>query len=287
MRVTRRTPILLALALALAPALAACTDDGGDGDAGDDDDASAAGSVAAAFDASSELSRLVVPLEASTDLAILGPDAARARKVQTAITSFRALAANPLCVKVATDNLTYLEVTFDQCRVAVLTVDGSIRAGVAIGALGGVPTELTVTVTIPSLVVTGPLRTRRLSGAFELRQRISPAGGPVALDGELSFVPHGGAELSLALAAEWQVSGECVAFTGGAQLSGGPLGARGPIALSGEGVRACRGQCPSMGSVELSHGRGELLAWTYTGASTISVIGPRGRRVEVPLACGD
>jgi hypothetical protein len=283
MRTARRTSAPLALALALVCALAACDEEAEDGD-----DALAAATVAAALDAGGELSRLVVPLEASADLGLLDPIAARARKIGNAINAFRALAGNPGCVTVTSDNLTYLEVAFDQCRIAfVLTLDGSLRASVAIETSGVTPVGLTVALAIPRLELTGPAWSRRLSGAVELRQRIPPVGAPVELDGELRLAADGGPELALSLGAMWTVIGDCVAFTGGAALSGEQLGELGPIALSGEDVRGCRNACPTSGSVELSYGRGALLAWTYTGASTVSVLGPRGKRIQVPLACGD
>lgn len=97
----------------------------------------------------------------------------------------------------------------------------------------------------------------------------------------------GGPELALALGAMWNVTGDRVAFTGGAAMSGEQLGELGPIVLSGEDIRSYRNACPTSGSVELSYGRGALLAWSYTGASTVSVRGPRDKRIEVPLACGD
>jgi hypothetical protein len=279
-----RTSVCLGLALALS----ACSGDDGDDSADTADDALAAGNVAAALDSGSELSRLVVPLEASPDLGGQGPDVARALKVANAIAAFRVLATNPLCVRVATDNATFLDVTFDRCRIGVLfTLDGSLHAGVAIESAGGVPSRLAVSVAIPSLVLSGPALSRRLSGEFELRQAIPPQGAPVELEGDLRFATETGGEVALALGAEWTVVNNCVTFTGGAQLSGGLLGPLGPIALSGEGVRGCRNQCPTAGSVELSYGRGKLLTWTYTGESTVTVSGPRGRRVEVPLACGD
>jgi hypothetical protein len=283
MRADRQSSVPLPLLLALALALPACSG----GDDGESDDALAAGDVAAALDSGSELSRLVVPLEASADLGGLLPDAARARKIQNAILAFRALVASPLCVRVATDSVTFLDVTFDRCRIGLLfTLDGSLHAGVAIEVTGGLPSALVVSVNVPSLALAGPLRSRQLSGAFELRQAISPLATPVELSGDLRFVNDAGAELALSLGAEWTVVNSCVTFTGGAQLSGDLPGALGPIALSGERVQSCRDQCPTAGSVELSYGRGTLLAWTYTGASTVEVRGPRGKRVEVPLACG-
>jgi hypothetical protein len=285
-----RTSVCLSLVLGLALGfgLPACSGDDGAGDDGGEDDALAAGNVAAALDSGSELSRLVVPLEASPDLGGQGPDVARALKVANAIAAFRGLASNPLCVRVTTDNTTFLDVTFDRCRIGLLfTLDGSLHAGVAIESAGGLPSRLAVSVAIPSLVLTGPVHSRRLSGAFELRHAILPQGAPVELEGDLRFATETGGEVALALGAEWTVANNCVTFTGGAQLSGDLLGPVGPIALSGEDVRGCRNQCPTAGSVELSYGHGKLLTWTYTGESTVTVSGPRGRRVEVPLACGD
>jgi len=283
----RRSPRAAAIFAVAALALAACTDDGDSAE----DDTAAAGHVAAALDSGSELSRLFVPLQASSDLGGLGPDAARARKVQAAAIAFLALVTRPLCVTVMTDSLTYLEVTFDRCPVGlVFTLDGTLRAGVAIEAAGGVPSAVVATVAMRELTLTGPQRTQRLDGEVELRQRISPQGAPAELPaeliGELRYSVDSEPELALSFGTEWTVVNDCVTLTGGAQLSGEALGPLGPIALSGDRVQSCRGQCPTAGTVELSYGHGSLLEWTYTGASTVSVIGPRGKRVEVPLACG-
>jgi hypothetical protein len=284
MRAARRTQLRLApplaLAVALAAALPACTGD-------DDNDEVAAGNAASALESGGELSRLVAPLQASADLGGLTLDAARARKIQNAILAFRGLVTNPLCVKVATDGLTFLDVAFDHCRIGlVLELDGSLHAGVAIELTGALPTELVVTVAIPSLTLTGPLRSRRLAGELELRQAIPPLATPVSFAGDLRFAADGGPELALSLGAEWTVVNGCVTFTGGAQLSGELPGGLGPIALSGERIQSCPEQCPTAGSVQLSYGPGTLLAWTYTGASTVTALGPRGKRVEVALACG-
>lgn len=287
MRAACRTSLCLAyaLALALACALTACDGEDSAGDA-DAHAALAVRQVAAALDASGSLARLVVPLEASAELAVLGPDLARVRKVQGAITAFRALVANSTCMRVETDGATYLDLTFDACRIAfVITLDGALRASVAIESAGGTPTGIAVSVQVPSLVLAGPLGTRQLSGALELRQQISPLGAPVELDGELQYAVDGDALVTASIGAAWQVTGDCVSVTAGAQLSGERLGALGPIALSGEDIQRCRDECPTAGSVELSYGRGKLLAWTYTGAGTAIVMGPRGGRAEVPLAC--
>jgi hypothetical protein len=275
----RAPRIALCLALAFAPG--AC--------AGDDeeraDDTLAADHVATALDSSSELSRLVVPLEVSGNL---GPDAilARQRKVMEAAAAFDALDGIRDCVDVATDNATYVDVTFRSCLIAFLTFDGRLRADVAIDPPVGLPSRVVVTVTLTDLTLTGPLRSRRLDGEVVLRHAILPLGSPVELEGELQVAPDGGPALTASLGAAWTVNDGCVTLTGGAQLSGAPLGELGPIVLSGERIQGCRNQCPTSGSVELSYGAGKLLGWTYTGADVATVIGPRGKRVEVALPCG-
>ncbi|HWO18151.1 MAG TPA: hypothetical protein VNO30_05225 [Kofleriaceae bacterium] len=283
MRAARSTSLWLAAALACA--LTACVGGGDDDDEGERD-AQAVGQVATALDAGGELSRLLVPLEASADLGLLGPDVARVRKVQSAITAFRALVANSTCLGVATDGATFLDLTFNACRIAfVLTLDGALHAGVAIEAVGGTPSAVVVSLSSPGLSLAGPVRTRRMAGELTLRHPIRQLGAPVELDAELQVSADDDAPVTASLGAAWTVSGDCVTITAGAQLSGELLGSLGPIALSGDGVQRCREECPTAGSVELSYGRGKLLAWTYTGAGTAIVMGPRGKRVEVPLAC--
>lgn len=270
--------------LALALALAACDGEGG----GATDDAVAAGSVAETLESGGELTRLILPLQASAELVGQAPAAALALQLLRAQEAFTR--QNPACVT-ATIGAASLDVRFDGCRVpplplpALFTADGSLHAELSIEAPGGVASRMVVAVTIPGIEVTG-LRTRRLSGAFELRQAISATGAPLELEGELGLVRADGAELALYLGAELEpAAAGCVIFTGGAKVSGEPLGPLGPIALSGDAVHRCRNECPTSGSVELSYGMGKLLAWTYTGGDTALVTGPRGKRLEVLLPC--
>jgi hypothetical protein len=284
MRAKTSARLAFASVLALAFALGACP--------GDDDteaqDELAASHVAAALESGGVLARVVVPLEASVDLGGLNPDQARVAKILSARDSFRAL--NPLCVQVATDLLTYVDVQFDRCRILPLalgvTIDGSLRAELSVEPAGGLAGRLVVSVRIASLEVTGPRRSRRLSGEFQLRHTIPPQGAPVEFTGELQSADETGAAVAVSLGASWKVDNGCVTFNGGAHLEGDLLGALGPIALSGEQIQTCRNQCPTAGSVELAYGSGSLLVWTYTGADTVTLIGPRGKRVEVALACG-
>jgi hypothetical protein len=251
------------------------------------DDAQASERVAGAFDSSSELARLVVPLQASSDLAGMTESAARTQHITNASMAFKNLVANPACVRITTDSATFLDVAFDRCRIAIIfTLDGSLHAGVAIEAPGGMPSAVVTSVTSPGLTFKGPLHGITLSGDFELRHPIPPGSAPVQLTGELGFVNDTGDELTLSTSAEWVVANNCVTFAGGAQLTGNVLAELGPIALSGEQIQSCRNQCPSAGHVELSYGRGTLLAWTYTGAKTAQVIGLHGKTIEVALPCG-
>lgn len=276
-----RTARSLSVAALAAFALGACTDESVD--------QLAAGQVAETLDSNNELSRILAPLEASPDLVGLGPATALTLQLLRAKDAF--VQQNPGCVTVAVTGAA-MDISFDGCRIpplpfaAQFTADGSLRAELSIEAAGGLAVRLVVSVTIPGIDLTGPFRTRRIEGSISISQVISLAREPTQLDGdvalELDDGTHLGMELSLAYRAD--VLG-CVDLTGGARLTGDALGEAAPISLSGEGVRRCRNQCPMRGDVELSYGRGELLAWTYTGQETATVTGPRGKRFELPLPC--
>jgi hypothetical protein len=278
-----RTRVVRPVGVCLALVLAACGDDGADGDG-----ELAAEQVASAIDSGSELARLVVPFEATPDLGGLTRVLAIARKVEDAIAKLHMFVANDSCLTVATDHPTFVEAAFAECRfAAVLRLDGSIRADVDVETSGAaIPIKLLVNVVSPGLTVTGPVRSRHLAGRFVLRHPITPGTMPVELEGRIDFDNDAGDMLSLSTTSEWTVAASCVTLTGGGEITGAALGSLGPIATSTRGVHVCRSACPDAGMVELSHGRGALLQWTYTGDDTAIVVGPRGTQLEVPLSCG-
>jgi hypothetical protein len=267
----------LALTISAALAVVACTTD----DPGDSEDA--AETVASAVESSSELARLTAPLQATPDLQGLPPPQAIQQKIDDAASKFRLLVANDGCLAIATTP-TSIAVTFTACRFAlVFRIDGSLSASVGFELDGiGRPAVLVLHLASPGLVVVGPLRSRRLAGDFTLRHPVAGV-APVIADVQLDFDNDAGAALALSAHAEWTIAGSCATVTGGGQITGTAFGA---VAIAERDVHACRNTCPDAGTVELSFGRGELLRWAYTGAGTASVIGPRGRALEVPLACG-
>lgn len=270
---------MLARLACVALALAGCADDADPTPL----DTQASEHVAAAVVSTAELARLVQPLEASPDL-MTTPDAPT--QIAAADTAFRALVANPgLCLTITTTSST-IRAVFRNCLVAlVFRLNGELNASVVVAN-----NTVESTVSTLGLTLSSTAGSSTLAGTFVLRQPIPTGSAPVEFEGDVEFSNSAGGELTLLLAAQWTVTrvGErsCVDLTGGAELSGNILGELSPISLAGDGVRVCRNECPSAGHVELSYGRGELLVWDYDGTDTTTVIGPRGKTLDVALSCG-
>jgi hypothetical protein len=253
-----------------------------------DADEQASTEVATALDSSGELARLVQPLEVGPDL---GGDivTARMRQLVKAQATFDDL-DGPIrdCIDSDLDAaMTRLTVAFRDCTIAFFVkIDGTIVADVDVEADGnGAPAFVRSTVTV-DLTFQGPFARRSLNGSFTLRQPVQ-MGAPVEFDGDVAYSDSLGGMLNLKAGATWTVTQApvCVNLSGGAELSGASLGELGPISLAGDEIRRCQDQCPSQGHVELSYGRGNLLAWDYTGQDTAVVRGPRGKVVTVKLPC--
>ena len=279
-----RDLILIRIACA---ALAAC------GPTDDDDDAVAVSQVASAFDAAGDLARVVVPLEAAPGLDSLTPSAAEMAQVSAADLAFRALVP-PLQRSCITSSTTAnsLTIAFRSCRIflGLFELDGSLSATVQIDVDGdGRPNRITTRVSSSSMTLSGPAHTRSLAGSFALSQPIPAGEIPVHVEGDLEVTVDNEPAVALSVTADWEVEragadGNCVTFTGGADLSAASL-AGSPIALSGQSIVACRDACPQSGTAQLSYGRGTLLAWDYSGSDTAVVTGTRGASFEVALPC--
>lgn len=279
----------LATRTALAFALGAC---GHEPESADDSTASQR--VAAAVDGSSELARLLVPLQAGTDLP---PDVAgaKSRQIADTLAAFGALVQNKAqCLQTSSD-ANSLDVTFTRCRIAfVFTLDGHLHAAIDIEAPAGTPIAVIAEVSSEGMTLTGPARTFTLAGSFSLRHGLPPTGQPVEFAGEVTIGDNSEPALTISATAQWTVVKDpaggdaptCVRFTGGAELTGTVLKKLSPIALSGDGITACRNQCPTAGDVELSYGRGNLLTWSYDGSPDVVVQAPRGKTFDVTLPCG-
>ena len=271
-------------ALVIALAIIGCGAD--DGDTTEQDTLSTK-QTASAVDSGGNLARLMVPLQADSRLFGLNPPEAVARKIADASADLRSRVTNLGCIAINTDSLTYLDVTFDQCGIFLVgTLDGNISVRLVVEP--GPPSRLVLSIGSEGLTLTTPQHVFSLRGLFELRQDIladaTPA--PVEFDGDIHFTTDGNPTLDLTAFATWTTANNCVELTGGANLSGNALGAIAPIALSAERVQRCDDQCPTGGDIELSWGTGNLLGWTYDGDATVTVTGPRGKRLDVTLPCG-
>jgi hypothetical protein len=250
------------------------------------DDELATVQVASALDGTGDVARLVKPLEATTDLGGLLEAETRAQKIADAIAAFETAASPAGCLSVETDGSTYIELTYDGCRtlLGLVTITGGLLATLEIeGDL--LPTAIVFEVSSDGLTWQGPLRATTLSGAFRTRHPIA-ADQPVEYTGDLDFSRDDGATLSVSSDATWTVTGACVVdLDGSAHLSGSVVEHIAPVGLSATGVARCRQECPTTGAVQVAYGRGNLLAWSYTGADQAEVTGPQGKQVTVELPC--
>ena len=190
--------------------------------------------------------------------------------------------SNDDCLEVVTTP-TSVDLAFQDCRILFRTVNGTLRADIAIE--GG----MVISTVTPKLTATGPLGTRSVDGSFVLRQPIVVGAAPIDLEGDFLVTTFRGGLVEISTAARWSVdpSTLCVDLTWGARLAGEELGDLGPIALSGERIASCHAECPTSGHVELSFGKGSLLTWDYDGSDTVIARGPRGKLVEIVLPCAD
>ncbi|GAB4533719.1 MAG: hypothetical protein Tsb0020_49540 [Haliangiales bacterium] len=287
---TRRLPALSLLVLSLT--VSACSDPPDAGDAQveavvlEEATETMASSfdivgVTSLFEGDEILSQ--VQLELAKQLAL---EAAR----QALIASVR----NRLCISVDTDQSSYVEVTYRDCPAGLLRLlefSGSLRADLtAVTApcpLGECPVALRYTLSTPMFRLGARFGVRfvELAGTWEWQDPLA-AGVPKRWDSGYTVRTERGRALATSSRVAWTVGADsCVSldFDGEFTIEGRDDVAL--VAASARGVVRCPGQCPSAGRVEIAFGRGQLLAWTYTGADQLLVVGPRGGEREVSLPC--
>jgi len=188
----------------------------------------------------------------------------------------------PECVTVDTDYLTYLEITFDECRGARgrLLIDGSIRGELDFEAVpcgpAQCPVALIYDIATSDLVVGGA----SVAGAWQVRDPLA-TGEASTWEGQTEIVGPGGRTVSMSSSASWLTDGECTTMSLNAEIER----AVGTTSVTTTGVTRCVDQCPQAGSVAISFALGSTLSWSYDGDTTATVTGPRGQVFEVTLLC--
>jgi hypothetical protein len=279
------------LALVMALALAGCDEPGGDDEVVVEETSSA---VASSLD----LTTISDSFAAPALLAITPVDLARSRMILDARSALLASVGNAPCVQIEsmdTATSAYVEVVYDDCPgglLWLLEIDGSLRADLAFDtapcATGTCPTAVRFTLSTDYFRVGSRFghRFAEIAGSWSLYDPLA-LGQPTAWDSEFEVSNHLGSSLRMASRASWLVEGGCVNLDFDGELAIDRREDLQVISASAQGVVQCRNECPRAGSVRMAYGRGRILAWDYTGDATVQATGPRGRRFDVALPCGD
>lgn len=253
------------------------------------DDTLAAEQVSGAVVNAAELARVVQPLDGSEALAAFDSAAVLAEKIRDAIDKYESAVVRPECITSDTDFATFVELTFDECNTPLNLVafDGSLRADLALELDGlGEPLVIRFGLSTDRLEITTLRRNVVYTDTdFETRFAVDGA-SPVEFLGDVT-VTELGQTLDISAEASWSVDGNCVTLDGGAQVGGSATGELGTISASVQNLNRCADACPETGDVAVSYGEGTFLRWSYDGSDVVSVSGPRGKQLDVPLACGD
>lgn len=283
-----RRPVLAAALVALA---AGCSDPADQEDVAVDE-------ASYALASSMDLVGLSNSFEASPLLGVLPVSLARPRLLGDVRGALLASVGNRLCVDVETvdrEDAAYVSVTYDQCPAGLLwlvEIDGALRADLEIEtapcSTGECPSAIRFRLSTEYLRIGSRLGTRftELRGSWELYDPIA-AGLATEWDSVFSVRNHLRRSLAVNSHASWLVEAGCVTLSIDADLTVAERQDLETIAVSAREVTTCRNQCPSSGEVQIAYGLGEILRWAYTGANTAVVTGPRGRRFEIALPCGD
>jgi len=254
----------------------------------DDDDQLAAEQVTAAVEAGADLARLIQPLDGDDRLlGLTAPEVVR-QKIVDAIDGYRSAFTRPDCVTFDTDDATFLELFFDDCSapLGLITLDGSLRAELAIDLDNvGQPLSLTFGIGTDRLEIGTPKRLIEIAADYQTTHALAGS-APVQFLGEL-HVNELGETLDVTAEASWSVADGCVTLDAGAQIGGTAVRGLGTISASIAGLSRCRDECPSSGDALVSYGTGTFLKWSYDGSDVVSVFGPQGKQLDVPLSCGD
>jgi hypothetical protein len=281
----------LALAAALALAGAGCDEPA------PDEDGLVVEETSSAVASSLDLTTISDSFAAPALLALIPVDLARPRMILEARSALLSSVGNPLCVQVEsmdTETSAYVEVIYDNCPgglLWLLEIDGSLRADLEFDTApcgtSTCPTAVRFTLSTDYFRVGSRFGDRfaEIAGSWSLYDPLA-LGAATEWDSEFRVSNHRGSSLSMFSRASWAVAGDCVSLDFDGELEIDRRMDLQVISASAEGVVQCRDECPSEGSVRMAYGRGRILAWDYTGADTVRVTGPRGRRFDVALPCG-
>lgn len=272
-----RTISTLSVSLACSLAFACASDDA---DVGTTDEAlQASTSVEATAEATYATTLIVADASAYASVSAADAPAQLIAAVQARLEAGLTL---PACATIATDDRTYVEVTFADCAGprGLHGVSGTIRAEVAIEPTACGPLSC-VGALLYELSTTGlTLNGTTFSGTWSWRDPVA-AGVASTWSGELSIAgPRRTIESSSS--ASVLVTDGCVSYDLDAEVTTSLRS----LSVTATGVERCLDACPTAGVVDVIGARGAL-HWEYGGDDTAAVTTAGGATVEVTLACAE
>lgn len=277
---------LLAAGLALLFAVA-CGDDG------NDDSEAVAHETAAAVSSSAELASVSQRFEA-LELLATTPIATAPQVALTEVEArIRAAVTANECLGVDTDQATYIDLAFDDCRVGLFglgRLDGALSATLSFETAscgpGTCPAVMIVTLATDRLRISGPAGGRwfEVVGTWELRDPII-GDAPTTTESDLTFSRERGSQTFDGSSSFTFDTRRCIELDAEVRLVVVDRDDLGDIAVAVDSLARCPNQCPTGGDVSIAFGAGEILAWEYSGAGQAVAVGPRGKELDVALPC--
>lgn len=189
--------------------------------------------------------------------------------------------AEPACLALATDDSSFLALTFTACRYRGVFVDGALRIDLTTesGDCSGEPCVVATNYTTRLTGLTiGQALIREAASTLRIPTvKVEPR----SYTAEAELTTGDERELHLRHEISWLRVAGCVTADIGAEFTVDERA----ISVAGHNIKVCGAGCPRAGEVHLAWDRGESLAWEFTGDEQLAVRGPRGRTFTVTQSC--
>lgn len=211
----------------------------------------------------------------------IAPELATPEAIKMLRAELAAALTDPACVRVDTDEHSYLGLVFTQCRYTNVYIDGALRLDITSepGDCGGVQcTVATVYETTATGLTIG--RSQIVHATTHLRipsERDVPREyvASAEIQRETGEAMLGQTELT------WLRADGCATAQFGIHLETDDL----DISVAGTDVTVCNSRCPRAGSVLLAWDTGATLAWEYAEDGEIRARAPGGRAFTIAPDC--
>lgn len=268
----------LSFAFACTTLIACATDDGVE-PATLDEAAQASTSVEATTEATYATSLIAVDASAYASARVADAPAALIAAVEERLAD--GLTA-PACATIATDQRTYVEVTFTSCvgPRGLRGLSGALRAEITVEPTPCGPFECVGAITYQVSTSGLTLNGTTFAGTWSWRDPVA-AEQPSTWSGDLT-ISGPRRTLQSTSSATVAIADGCATYDLTAEVT---TGAR-TLTVTATDVQRCLDACPTAGTVELVGARGAL-SWSYGGDGTAEVTTAGGTTFDVTLACAE